>query len=167
MPTAAEFRRQMLELIDAVPQTHAQVQGELLADAFEDVVVASPVDTGAYRAGHTMGTGEGRVESFLYEHPDRVSEEAQLGFDQYAGVVTIARSRPETQLPPPDLASARAAARALSPFGWAGLLNQVEHANIVEDVHGYAVYERATVAGMANAQARMQSAFRALADRFR
>lgn len=144
-PNLDAFLAEVRKLNEAVPRAHAKAHAHLVETAFGDVVEGSPVQTGEYRASHTIGLGVERVQSFLFEHPERPEPDAP------------ARPR-ETPIPAPDVGAAASTLQTLAPFQSVVLENPKFYAGFLE--YGTArmvprlIYERAR----ANTEGRMAEA---------
>lgn len=123
------------EAVGRAPQRAAKQAAAYLAEAaVSDIVEASPVRTGEYRASHVVGTGAERIEALVFEHPDRPLPDAPA-------------APRETPIPGPDLAAVRASLTGLRPFAQVIVGNDKFYAPYIE--HGTAlmsarlVYQRA------------------------
>lgn len=120
MAELAEFERQIDQIIDAIPQLHRDAQVALLLVGYEDVIRRSPVLTGAYRASHTLASGEGRPGTFLYESPSRPDPERGIRRD--VGSVLEA----------PSVGDAKASVADVAPFQTLWIYNPIFYAGFLE-----------------------------------
>lgn len=93
--TLDQFEREIDALVDAVPAAIAAANAALAGDAFANIVEASPVRTGEYRASHTIGLGSERTTSYLFEHGERPVPDAPA-------------APREVPIGPPDVSEAQA-----------------------------------------------------------
>lgn len=115
----ASFEARARRIVDAIPLAHAKAQAYLAESAFGDLVEASPVRTGSYRASHTIGVGAGKTENFLFEHPSR----------------PVPDERPparETPIEAPDSGAVSAALEGIAPFQRIVLANAIYYAPFLE-----------------------------------
>lgn len=149
----SELRREMAKLEQSIPQAHLELQAEVIGLTIDDLVVRSPVLTGAYRASHAVGigTGDGEAAILVYDSPEHPDPAVDLkpGAQPYPQV--------------PDGALARASYEAEEPFRRAVIFNDRRYAGDLE-------YGNATMAPRsiyATAEVVAEQNARQLADGFR
>lgn len=121
-----ELRRDLKRVLDETKEAHRLGVAKLLGDAYGDLIELSDphVQTGAYRASHTIGTGdpprEQGPETVLWEASEKPEPEGPFA----------PKANPAAR---PDVQAARSAATKIQ-FGQSGIIqNRVRHAEFVED----------------------------------
>ncbi len=135
----AALKRSVREL----PEAHREVLSSLVAQAYEDLVETSPVDTGAYRAEHVIEEGEGGSSgSIVYEASNRPGPDAVV-------------QRGESQLERPDTGAAKVALSSIPLFATVAIVNRRFYAAFLEygtaQMAPRAIYARVAAAASAAA----------------
>lgn len=129
-----DLDRDINYLIEEIPKIHRDYQALLVEESIYELVVRSPVLTGAYRAAHAVGRGltsNAPPVALVYDSP----EHPVPGIDLEEG-----GEEPE----PPNPIEAREAWEQEAPFQCAILVNDRHYADQVEygwpGRAGYAIY---------------------------
>ena len=147
----AELTRDIDRMLEEIPRVHRDLQAELVGLSIDDLVLRSPVLTGAYRSAHFVGvgTGDGEAQKLVYDSP----EHADPAVDYKPG------GQPIFQVPDGKLAEA--AYQAEAPFQRAVITNDRRYASDLE--YGNALIAPRSI--YATAEAVAEAASRELADR--
>jgi len=118
---AAEFKRELQATADAIPGATRDLAAFALAEGLDDLILISPVLSGAYRASHAVFEGEADPSNILWEGPNRQPDDLRmdLGFG--------------ANLPAPSAGEALGALLSADPFDRWWLRNGRYYASWLED----------------------------------
>ena len=116
-----EFKRQLQATSDAIPNATRDLAAYSLAEGLDDLILLSPVQSGAYRASHAVMEGNDAPNEFLWEGPDRQPDDLRLN----PGIGSV--------LPAPSAGEALAAMLGAGPFERWWLRNGRFYSSWLED----------------------------------